>query len=71
MRCLDLAPCPRSGPASELRIPDAEQSWRIVYRIDPDVIVIVDIASKKTPPPHAMIEALPSPPARLHLARQR
>ena len=32
----------------ELRIRDDEQSWRIVYRIDPDAIVIVEVFSKKT-----------------------
>jgi phage-related protein len=32
----------------ELRIRDGEKSWRIVYRIDPDAIVIVEVFSKKT-----------------------
>lgn len=31
-----------------MRVNDAEQSWRIVYRIDTDVIVIADVFSKKT-----------------------
>ncbi len=32
----------------ELRIPDDELSWRIVYRIDEDAIVIAEVFSKKT-----------------------
>ena len=32
----------------ELRIPDRDQTWHIIYRIDPDAIVIVDVFSKKT-----------------------
>ena len=40
----------------ELRIPDAQQTWRIIYRIDPDAIVLVEVFSKKTPatPDHIM-----------------
>ena len=32
----------------ELRINDAEKTWRIVYRIDFDAIVIMDVFAKKT-----------------------
>jgi phage-related protein len=32
----------------ELRIDDAGISWRIVYRVDQDAIVIVDVFKKKT-----------------------
>jgi phage-related protein len=32
----------------ELRIRDEDQNWRIIYRIDRDAIVIVDVFSKKT-----------------------
>jgi len=32
----------------ELRIPDRDQTWRIIYRIDEDAIVIADVFSKKT-----------------------
>jgi phage-related protein len=32
----------------ELRIVDAEATWRIVYRIDSDAIVIAEVFSKKT-----------------------
>lgn len=32
----------------ELRINDANKTWRIVYRIDEDAIVIVEVFEKKT-----------------------
>jgi phage-related protein len=32
----------------ELRIPDAQHAWRIVYRIERDAIVILEVFSKKT-----------------------
>jgi len=32
----------------ELRIPDRNMSWRIVYRIDKDAIVLLEVFSKKT-----------------------
>jgi len=32
----------------ELRIPDSNLTWRIIYRIEPDAIVILEIFSKKT-----------------------
>ena len=31
-----------------LRVPDREATWRIVYRVDRDAIVIADVFSKKT-----------------------
>jgi phage-related protein len=31
----------------ELRIRDENQNWRIVYRIDPDAVVIVEVFAKK------------------------
>ena len=40
---------PSVGPrCHELRVTDRGQSWRIVYRIDDDAIVIVEVFSKKT-----------------------
>jgi phage-related protein len=46
---------PRSRPmpgigarCHELRIVDEDKSWRIVYRIDPDAVVVVDIFQKAT-----------------------
>lgn len=32
----------------ELRVRDEEHHWRLVYRIDPDAIVIVEVFSKAT-----------------------
>jgi len=32
----------------ELRVVDIDTTWRIVYRIDSDAIVILDVFSKKT-----------------------
>ena len=32
----------------ELRVPDEDKTWRIVYRIDADAIVIVEVFEKKT-----------------------
>lgn len=32
----------------ELRIQDQGSTWRIMYRVDPDAIVIADVFSKKT-----------------------
>jgi len=32
----------------ELRIQDVDQTWRIIYRTDPDAVVILEVFSKKT-----------------------
>ena len=32
----------------ELRVVDRDDTWRILYRTDPDAIIIVDVFSKKT-----------------------
>lgn len=32
----------------ELRVPDENKNWRIVYKIDSDAIVILDVFEKKT-----------------------
>ena len=41
-------PIPSIGPrCHELRIPDENATWRLIYRIDPDAIVIVEVFSKK------------------------
>ncbi len=32
----------------ELRVPAKDQAWRIVYRIDPDAIVILEVFGKTT-----------------------
>ncbi len=42
-------PMPALGlRCGELRIPDAEVTWRILYRLDPDAVVIMDVFAKKT-----------------------
>lgn len=33
----------------ELRIQDTGATWRILYRVDPDAVVIVEVFSKATP----------------------
>lgn len=60
----DSVGMPRSRPmpsvgarCHELRIPDSNVSWRIMYRIDVDAIVIIEIFSKKTgKTPQSIIE---------------
>jgi len=51
-------PMPSIGPrCHELRIVDENVSWRIVYRIDQDAIVILEVFEKKTNhTPHHVIE---------------
>jgi phage-related protein len=40
---------PDVGPrCGALRVRDAEHSWRIMYRIDADVVLVLDVYSKKT-----------------------
>ncbi len=42
-------PMPAIGErCHDLRIIDADVTWRIIYRVDPDAIVIVDVFSKKS-----------------------
>jgi phage-related protein len=42
-------PMPIVGPrCHELRIQDRDQIWRILYRLDSDAIVILDVLEKKT-----------------------
>jgi phage-related protein len=42
-------PMPSIGArCHELRIVDIDKTWRIVYRIDDDAIVILEVFSKKT-----------------------
>jgi phage-related protein len=52
-------PMPAIGArCHELRVRDAEASWRIVYRADSDAIVILAVFSKKTrATPKAVVEA--------------
>ena len=42
----------------ELRINDSSSSWRLIYRVDADAIVIAEVFSKKTEKtPKAVVEA--------------
>jgi phage-related protein len=42
-------PMPSIGPrCHELRIQDENRAWRIVYRLDSDAIVIIDVFAKTT-----------------------
>jgi phage-related protein len=52
-------PIPSLGPrCHELRINDARVTWRIIYRIDSDAIVILEVFSKKTrETPRSVIDA--------------
>ncbi|MCI0488985.1 MAG: type II toxin-antitoxin system RelE/ParE family toxin [Blastocatellia bacterium] len=51
-------PMPSIGArCHELRIIDADKTWRIIYRIDDDAIVIADVFAKKTKTtPNTVIE---------------
>jgi phage-related protein len=59
-------PMPSVGSrCHELRVNDANQTWRVIYRVDLDAIVILEIFSKKTPAtPLQVIETCKK---RLHL----
>ena len=52
-------PMPLIGPrCHELRIVDARMDWRIVYRVDSDAIVIVEVFEKRTrKTPQSVIDA--------------
>ena len=42
-------PMPTVGPrCHELRVRDARHDWRLIYRVDPDAIVILDVFPKST-----------------------
>jgi len=42
-------PLPDVGPrCGALRVRDAEHNWRIMYRIDSDAILVLEVYSKKT-----------------------
>ncbi len=43
-------PLPDVGPrCGALRVRDGNHNWRIMYRLDPDAILILDVYAKKTP----------------------
>jgi phage-related protein len=37
-----------SSRCQELRIQDADSTWRIIYRVDIDAVIIIEIFAKKT-----------------------
>lgn len=42
-------PMPVVGPrCHELRIPDENGTWRVMYRIDADAVIVVEVFAKKT-----------------------
>lgn len=42
-------PMPSIGKrCHELRINDERKTWRIIYRIDPDAVVLLEVFEKKT-----------------------
>ncbi len=42
-------PLPRVGPrCGAIRVRDGEHNWRIMYRIDSDAVVILEVYDKKT-----------------------
>jgi phage-related protein len=43
----------------ELRVNDADQTWRVIYRTDPDAVLVVGLFSKKTSttPKHVIKQA--------------
>jgi phage-related protein len=42
-------PLPTIGPrCAELRVRDAEQNWRIIYRLDDEAVIAVHVFPKKT-----------------------
>ena len=51
-------PMPSIGPrCHELRINDVSAQWRLVYRIDPDAVVIAQVFAKKSAKtPKAVLE---------------
>ena len=51
-----LLPMPQSRPmpsigkrCHELRVPDENVTWRIVYRVDADDVLVVAVFAKKSP----------------------
>ncbi len=55
LQCGESLSMPQSRPmpeigrrCHELRVNDQNQTWRIVYRVDSDAVVILEVFSKKT-----------------------
>jgi phage-related protein len=51
-------PLPDVGPrCGALRVRDAEHNWRIMFRIDTDAVLVLEVYPKKTPKiPNEVIE---------------
>jgi phage-related protein len=42
-------PMPVIGPrCHELRVPDQDVTWRIMYRVDSDAVIVTEVFGKKT-----------------------
>lgn len=54
----DSRPMPSIAPrVHELRVRDGDKTWRVIYRLEPDAIVIGDVFAKTTRrTPHTIIE---------------
>jgi phage-related protein len=52
-------PMPTVGPrCHELRIPDGDLAWRVIYRVDTDAVIICDVFAKKTQAtPRSVVES--------------
>jgi phage-related protein len=49
LRMPQAEPLPVVGPrCGALRVRDTEHNWRIMYRVDPDAVVIAEVYPKKT-----------------------
>ena len=49
LRLPQSRPMPSIGRrCHELRVPDEDATWRIVYRVDADAIVVAEVFAKKT-----------------------
>lgn len=63
LRMPQSRPMPDIGPrCHELRVKDAGAEWRIMYRVDPDAILVLDVFNKKT---------RETPPSVIHNCRRR
>jgi phage-related protein len=60
-------PMPSIAPrCHELRVVDAGKTWRIIYRLDPDAIVVADVFQKTTQQTPTRVVADCARPLRLY-----
>ena len=65
LQCGERIEMPHSRPmptvasrCHELRIQDGNLTWRVIYRVDPDAVIICDVFAKKTQAtPQSVIES--------------